>query len=59
MLTPAHAPRLLLALILSAARTAGNAADPPARYRFSPPDPFFWIVGCVYVAIALYEVLAL
>lgn len=49
----------LIALILSAARTAGNAADPPARYRFSPPDPFFWIVGCVYVAIALYEILAL
>jgi hypothetical protein len=49
----------LAELIMRAAHTAGSAAERPARYRFSPPDPFFWIVGCLYVAIALYEVFAL
>jgi hypothetical protein len=46
-------------LIRRAAQTAGNATDPPARYHFSMPDPLFFVVGVMYLAITMYVTFAL
>jgi hypothetical protein len=47
----------LVVLVNQASATAGNQADPRARYRWSWPDPLFWAgaAGMIFASIKLWS----